>query len=527
MSPRFSSFFNCLLLAVGLTMAGTSYSATYTFKAYFAGEKSTVFSSATDACSSLIGQCGAQYSASYRVTSLTSIIPAGDSAWTCQFQLQIQTSATSWENSNKITSCNGITGYASRQGDSCPPGSTYVVSTGSCTAPPPTCTGDSVLNPATNSCDLTCAAPKVPNAATQTCVDPAPNCGPGQYYDFEEQSCLYPEDDNCPPGANYDPAIGACACPSGSQLSVFGQMQTCLPVGDQSDCTGQSADFMGYSQNPNTFGKPLCSGRGRCPDGSKPGYVESGSDATMVCMPETGADPDCPLGRGTFQGHEVCLQNPKNDPRCKPGETSGTYGPGDSQTHVCIPANFLPKTCPPGSYSYNSGPDGGFACVVNSTTEAPKKNPDGTDKPAGSVSGKGKSVKKDAEGKVVETEESELELDFSDLIENAPNDNFKKDLDDFAGNELSDAVDEKDLLAEFAGSDGAFTGRDKLDNVASFIKSHTIGNSTACSGNLPFMGYVVSCDRFAMYNRIMGWFFFVLTIFRIRDCLMRPSASGV
>jgi hypothetical protein len=408
---------------------------------------------------------------------------------------------------------------------SCP--SPKVMTNGQCVEPPPTCTGDSVLNPATNSCDLSCTAPKVPDAATQTCVDPAPNCGPGQYYDFEEKSCLYPEDDNCPPGANYDPALGACACPSGSQLSAFGQMQACLPVGDQSDCTGQSADFMGYSQNPNTFGKPLCSGRGRCPDGSKPGYVESGSDATMVCMPETGADPDCPLGRGTFQGHEVCLQDPKNDPRCKPGETSGTYGPGDSQTHVCIPANFLPKTCPPGSYSYNSGPDGGFACVVNSTTEPPKKNPDGTDKPAGSVSGKGKSVKKDADGKVVETEESELELDFSDLIENAPNDNFKKDLDDFAGKELSDAVDEKDLLAEFAGSDGAFTGRDKLDNVASFIKSHTIGNSTACSGNLPFMGYVVSCDRFAMYNRIMGWFFFVLTIFRIRDCLMRPSASGV
>lgn len=103
---------------------------------------------------------------------------------------------------------------------SCP--APNVMSGGQCVAPAPTCTGDSVLNPATNSCDLTCTAPKVPDAATQTCVDPAPNCGPGQYYDFEEKSCLYPEDDNCPPGANYDPAIGACACPSGSQLSAFG-----------------------------------------------------------------------------------------------------------------------------------------------------------------------------------------------------------------------------------------------------------------------------------------------------------------
>lgn len=490
MSPRFSSFFNCLLLAVGLTMAGAANSATYLYATATAAQ--TACYAARDS-GSYPGSFCTIYSASKRASLYNNI--------------------------------GGVINHYDWTG--CPAGQTATGTGGRCVVPPPTCTGESVLNPSTNSCDLTCTAPKIPDPATMTCITPTPTCGAGQHYDFDEQRCVYPEDDNCPPGAAYDPAIQKCSCPTGSQLSQFGTTATCLPVGDQSDCTGQSADFMGYSQNPATLGKPLCSGRGRCPDGSKPGYIGAGSDVKLVCAPETGKTPGCSGYVGNVNGQDVCLEDPKNDSRCKPGETSGSMGSGENMTHVCIPADFLPKTCPPGQYAYQEGPDGGFACVTNSTTEPPKKNPDGSDKPAGSVSGTGSSTTKDADGNVVETEESELELDFSDLIENAPNDNFKKDLDDFAGKELSDAVDEKDLLSEFSGSDGAFTGRDKLDNAASFVQSHTIGNSTSCSGSLPFMGYVVSCDRFAMYNRIMGWFFFVLTIFRIRDCLMRPSASGV
>lgn len=503
MSPRFSSFFNCLLLAVGLTMASSANSADISWYDYEG--------SGRIAPNGLVNHCwGIVKSPEWSV-----IKPISTAKAQCTGEIRFADGTTSAK----------LYGFYNLHIDQCNSPNTVV--NNQCVPPPPTCTGDSVLNPATNSCDLSCTAPKVPDAATMTCVTPTPSCGAGQHYDFDEQRCVYPEDDNCPPGAAYDPAIQKCSCPTGSQLSQFGTTATCLPVGDMSDCTSQSADFMGYSQNPDTLGKPLCSGRGRCPDGSKPGYIGAGSDVKLVCAPETGKTPGCSGYVGNVNGQDVCLEDPKNDSRCKPGETSGSMGSGENMTHVCIPADFLPKTCPPGQYAYQEGPDGGFACVTNSTTEPPKKNPDGSDKPAGSVSGTGSSTTKDADGNVVETEESELELDFSDLIENAPNDNFKKDLDDFAGKELSDAVDEKDLLSEFAGSDGAFTGRDKLDNAASFVQSHTIGNSTSCSGSLPFMGYVVSCDRFAMYNRIMGWFFFVLTIFRIRDCLMRPSASGV
>lgn len=519
MSPRFSSFFNCLLLAVALTMASSASASTLTvYIATYSGMSTSPQSSASSACSKLKGMGG--LFPNYTSAGSSGSGSGGACIWRTSSDTLVYYGTWSMSTANCPYGDNGT-----QCNVSCP--SPNVMSGGQCVSPPPTCTGDSVLNPATNSCDLTCAAPKVPDPATMTCVTPTPSCGAGQHYDFDEQRCVYPEDDNCPPGAAYDPAIQKCSCPTGSQLSQFGTTATCLPVGDQSDCTSQSADFMGYSQNPATLGKPLCSGRGRCPDGSKPGYIGAGSDVKLVCAPETGKTPGCSGYMGNFQGQDVCLEDPHNDSRCKPGETSGSMGSGDTMTHVCIPADFLPKTCPPGQYAYQEGPDGGFACVTNSTTEPPKKNPDGSDKPSGSVSGTGTSTTTDADGNVVETEESELELDFSGLIENAPNDNFKKDLDDFAGKELNDAVDEKDLLDEFAGSDGAFTQRDKLDNAASFIKSHTIGNSTACSGNLPFMGYVVSCDRFSMYNRIMGWFFFVLTIFCIRDCLMRPSASGV
>jgi len=522
MSPRFYSFFNWLLLAAALTMASSASASTLTvYIATYSGISTSQQSSAASACSKLKGLGG--LFPNYTAAGASGTGGGGACIWRTSSDTLVYYGTWSMSSANCPYGDNGIECNVS-----CP--APNVMSGGQCVAPPPpppTCTGDSVLNPATNSCDLTCAAPKIPDPATMTCVTPTPSCGAGQHYDFDEKRCVYPEDDNCPPGAAYDPAIQKCSCPTGSQLSQFGTTATCLPVGDQSDCSSSSADFMGYSQNPATLGKPLCSGRGRCPDGSKPGYIGAGSDVKLVCAPETGKTPGCSGYVGNVNGQDVCLEDPKNDSRCKPGETSGSMGSGENMTHVCIPADFLPKTCPPGQYAYQEGPDGGFACVTNSTTEPPKKNPDGSDKPAGSVSGTGSSTTKDADGNVVETEESELELDFSDLIENAPNDNFKKDLDDFAGKELSDAVDEKDLLSEFAGSDGAFTGRDKLDNAASFVQSHTIGNSTSCSGNLPFMGYVVSCDRFAMYNRIMGWFFFVLTIFRIRDCLMRPSASGV
>lgn len=242
-----------------------------------------------------------------------------------------------------------------------------------------------------------------------------------------------------------------------------------------------------------------------------------------VCV--GGTDPNCPGGQGgNFNGEHVCVYDPdEDDPRCAPGETAGYVGPGDNPRFVCVPKNYLPETCPPGQYAWNTG-TGGFACVTSSD-KPPATDESGNPKAPGTVTGTiGGTTGGTGEGG--ETGEQKIELDFSTLIEEAPKDNYFKDMQEFSESAL-EFVDPDELAAEFSGPNGAFTQRSSLDNASNFIKQHTIGNSTTCSGAMPFFGYTVSCEKLANMNRILGWILFVYTAIGIYQVIMRPSASGV
>jgi len=113
------------------------------------------------------------------------------------------------------------------------------------------------------------------------------------------------------------------------------------------------------------------------------------------------------------------------------------------------------------------------------------------------------------------------------LFHDAPNNDFKEKLEQYGQSELSKGIKTDELLREFDGEDGAFTERNKLDDLSAFVKTHTIGNVSGCSGTLPFFGYSISCDKFQTYSRILGWFIFVLTLINIYQLVMAKSESGV
>lgn len=423
---------------------------------------------------------------------------------------------------------NGVSynGYIQRRGNSCPiAGQVYSNSTGVCNCPSGTVVQGG------------------------SCVVPTPTCPNGATWDpfATPPRCTYPQDDACGAiGAHWDPAASACQCDSPtSALVTAAGVTRCMALRDDS-CSKDSPDFKGYE---NVSGKAICDGRGRCPDGGIAGYVGQGDnisaicysdpnkdspdcDGTLgvmngqkVCVPAPGKDPDFPDCSGVvgkFNGVKQCIHKPTDHPGCKKGETAGYVGVGANQQFTCVPSDYKPETCPPGQYVINQA-TGGFGCAKADGQSKPDKD---AGKQPGKTSGTATTDKKDADGNPAGTEETELELDFSQLLQDTPNTDFKKELDAFSDSTL-ESVDTDSLVKEFAGSDGAFTERNSLNNLGSFLKSHTIGNSTNCSGTLPFFGRVITCDKFATYNRIIGWIIFIYTLIHIYNVIMRKSEPGV
>lgn len=325
-----------------------------------------------------------------------------------------------------------------------------------------------------------------------------------------------------------------------------------MSAGDDS-CTSSSPDFKGYGP----FG-PVCNASARCPNGGTPGHVGQGEnmtvvcippvgendgegegqcngttgikDGVIVCIPKPGTDPDLPDCKGvvgTVGNQKVCIEPATNDSRCKPGETAGYTGVGSDMKFICIPKGYGPETCPPGQYIINKDTEG-FGCATASgdnPSDDPTKNAAG--KTPGKVTGNSTTEKKDGAGNTTETGTSAFDFQIEGLFHDAPENTFKGEMDEFGTAALDSTIDIDGVVSEFGGSDGAFTQRNSLDNASAFIKTHTVGNSTSCSGSLNFLGYSISCDKFSMYNRILGWMIFVLTAMNIYNTLMRKSDSGV
>lgn len=467
---------------------------------WFIGNTSSRFDSGTAACKSL--------------TSAAEFIQETSTVGRCMLNTSFlaQTTRTTIDcpNGNSGLFCN----------TSCEP--PKILAGGQCITPQ-TCIGDQVLNPLTGSCEVTCAPPKVLNALTQICEVPIPECPDGASWDFDSNKCAYPQDDACGSiGASWSQEAQSCQCPAGKTLSQSLSGMSCLDIAD-GDCNTTSPDFSGYLS-----GKPICAGRNRCPNGGKPGFAGSGDNMHPVCV--GGDDPDCVGGTsGYFNGKKTCIMPPDNDPRCGPGFTSGYVGTGADMQHTCVPKDHLPDTCPPGQYSWNSG-TGSFACVY-SDGKPPAKDEAGNPVKPGKVTGEICCSKPEpgdggsgGEGGGDE-EGQDINLDFSEFFVDAPNDNYSKDMDEFGQSKL-DGLNVDALAGEFGGQDGAFDDRQKLDAISNFVKTHTIGNSTACSGTLPFMGYTVSCEKFSNYNRIIGWLISLTTMFYIYGVVMRKSESG-
>lgn len=369
----------------------------------------------------------------------------------------------------------------------------------------------------------------------------------------------------CPSDAVFDPTMnggeGGCSCTGGKNMVKLDKFSICLEPLDSNSCSPSSPDFAGYIN-----GHAACPGRNHCPNGTKPGFVGNGDEMNPVCYPVPGSqdpncngtsglfngeavcipvftpDPDCPMGSGTINGVKTCITDPNNDPDC-PGGTAGYVGSGSEMNKTCIDSSYKPPTCPPGQYTVGTN-GGGFGCV---TADAkPPVDPDkppkpgqvigGTIKPGdgGDNDGDGNGNTPCPEGKdcsqqqiSIKLPDGGLEMTIDGLFEDAPNVDYKKDLDEFGQAELDGVLDADTFFSDVQGADGLFTERGRLEQFASFVKQHTVGSSTSCNGNLPFMGLTVSCDKFASYNRILGWMLSIVAIFYIYKTVMRPSASGV
>lgn len=400
-------------------------------------------------------------------------------------------------------------------------------------------------------CNTSCNAPNTMINGKCTAPPPVPTCPPGASYDFDSESCKYPQDDACGSiGASWNPAASSCQCDKPTDLLVTAAgVSRCMAARDDS-CTKDSPDFKGYASSGTGAGKAICDGRASCPGGGTPGYVGSGDTLTAVCINPDNTDPDstCDGTKGLLNGVEVCVPKPGKDPDfpdcsgvvgvvngvkqcihkptdhpdCKPGETAGYVGSGSEMNFTCISSDYKPDTCPPGQYITNAA-TGGFGCA---TANGQSQDDKDSGKVPGTATGTGTTTNKDAEGNVIGTEETELELDFTDLLADTPSTDFKKELDNFGQQEL-DGINTDDLVDSFSGADGAFTERSSLNQLSSFVKTHTIGNSATCSGTLPFFGMTISCEKFSTYNRIIGWMIFIYTLISIYNTIMRKSESGV
>lgn len=426
---------------------------------------------------------------------------------------------------------NGVkqpSGYVYFGTTECPFGNTGLQCNTECSSPysmvggqcvPPSCSGDSTWNG--TACALVCQPPSVPNYETNTCNGPG-NCPVGSSWDFDNNRCAYPQDDQCGAhGAQWNPQSQQCDCAEGKVLVINGAISTCMVEAPDQECTADSADFSGYVgyQGVQTA---VCAGRNRCPDGSKPGFAGTGDNVTAVCA---GApDPNCPDGQpGIYQGKYVCLSHPGQDPRCALNETPGYVGIGNNKEFQCLPGDYGKKPCPPGQVLSFFG--GAKSCVV-STGKETGKNPDGTPQKPGQVAGSVGGSGGDGGNGGAGGDAADVELDFSSFFEGAPRDDFFKDLDEF-GDSALEGIDTDSMVGEFAGDDGAFTQRSSLENAADFVVSRTIGNGASCSGSMPFFGFGVPCEKLAKMNSILGWFIFVGTLYLIFGVLTRPSASGV
>lgn len=406
-------------------------------------------------------------------------------------------------------------------------------------------------------CNTSCNSPKV--MLNGQCVAPViPTCPTGSTWDpfAEPPRCTYPQDDACGAiGAHWDPAASSCQCDSQTDALVTAAGVTrCMKLRDDS-CTKDSPDFKGYASSGDSAGQAICDGRASCPDGGIPGYVGFGDtmsaicysnpvaddpkcngtpgvmNGVKVCVPDPGKDPDfpdCSGVVGSINGVKQCIHKPTDHPGCKPGETAGYVGTGANPQFTCVPSDYKPQTCPPGQYVINNS-TGGFGCAKADGQQKPDSEGNVPGKATGTPgksTGTATTTKKDAEGNVTGTEESEIKLDFTDLLQDQPNTDYKSEMDAFSDSVLDD-LDTDSLIGEFDGADGAFTERNSLNNIGNFLKSHTVGTSTSCSGSLPFFGRVITCEKFATYNRIIGWMIFIYTLIHIYNVIMRKPESGV
>lgn len=405
-----------------------------------------------------------------------------------------------------------------------------------------------------------CPLDQVSTGPGGLCEDrpPPPECPGGGTWDtfLDPPRCSYPQDDACGSiGAHWDPSASSCQCDSQTDAIVTAAGVTrCMKLRDDS-CTKDSPDFKGYASSGDSAGQAICDGRASCPDGGTPGYVGAGDtmsaicysnpvaetpdcdgtpgvmNGVKVCVPHPGKDPDFPDCSGVvgkINGVKQCIHKPTDHPGCKKGETAGYAGTGANQQFTCVPADYKPETCPPGQYITNAA-TGGFGCAKAEGQQKPDAEGNVPGKATGTPgksTGSSTTTTKDADGNVTGTEESDIKLDFTDLLQDQPNTDFKSELDEFSDSEL-DGIDTDSLVDSFSGTDGAFTERNSLTNLSSFVKAHTIGNNTSCSGSLPFFGRVITCDKFATYNRIIGWMIFIYTLISIYNTVMRKSESGV
>lgn len=399
-----------------------------------------------------------------------------------------------------------------------------------------------------------------------SCPTP-PACNDDEFQSPINGSCL--PKPQCPSGGSFDANMnggeGGCACGAGLNSVSLDGFTMCLPDLADDVCTSSSSDFAGYMN-----GVPICPGRNRCPDGTQPGYVGEGDqvkpvcypkpgqndpscdgtsgvvDGQTVCIPKFGNDPNCPMGSGVINGQTVCIPDPTKDPDC-PGGVAGYAGAGDQMVKTCVDPGYKPPTCPPGQYTLGTN-GGGFGCVTIGTQ--PPKDPTAPPKPGqvvtGTVGGSGGTGGTGGDGGdggtgepcpegqncsqqqiSIKLPEGGLEATIEGLFEDAPNVNYKKDLDEFGQSELDGVLNPDMHFADVRGPDGLFTERNRLEQFTAFVKTHTVGNSTSCNGSLPFLGMSISCEKFSTYNRIIGYMLSVFAMLSIYKTLMRPSGSGV
>ncbi len=505
MSPRFiKQLLAFLFLAAGATtpvLADLSW--------YIQNAPETTYSTPGAACSAFESSLS---SAAIAGTSISSTVSYSSStSYYCVVTIKVDATGATWYQTQA---------YIFKSGDGCTPPAVYTPQVDGCVAP-----------------------------------EPPPECPAGATWDpfSEPPRCTFPQDDACGAiGAHWDPAASSCQCDSQTDALVTAAGVTrCMKLRDDS-CTKDSPDFKGYGPR----GQGVCDGRASCPDGGVPGYVGAGDtmsaicyknpqtpdptcngqsgvkDGKKVCIPYPGKDPDFPdcsgvVGTGT-DGKKVCIHKPDDHPDCKPGEQWGYFGPGENSVLTCIDKSYQPQTCPPGQYVINQS-TGGFGCAKADGQQKPDSEGNVPGKATGTPgksTGTSTTTKKDAEGNVTGTEESEIKLDFTDLLQDQPNTDFKGEMDAFSDSVLDD-LDTDSLIGEFDGADGAFTERNSLNNIGNFLKSHTVGTSTSCSGSLPFFGRVITCEKFATYNRIIGWMIFIYTLIHIYNVIMRKPESGV